>query len=145
MPYAASSSRSIETPSKPRHVDIAFDVSYAPSATFVQRLAVEPRVPKLEGVQFVSEADAEKHNMVLALLLRPLYLPPCEDFVSQSARILATYKQLCTAPDGEDPWPALPSNASGPGPFERSMRGFLQQQESLAGAARRKSCSLCTV
>ena len=43
------------------NMDIEFDESYTARGTFIQRLSAEPRVPKLEGMQYVSEATAEVH------------------------------------------------------------------------------------
>ena len=137
-PYQ-STDASTRQSKKPRFVDIPFDESYPARMTWVQRLSSEPRVPKVEGMQFVSEADMETHCMLKAVLLRPLYL---EDDVDPSEtrhqRIVRTFQQLCVAPPTETPWPALPAGPDCPGPFERGWAAFMAQQNSLAWAARRK-------
>ena len=78
-------------------MDIEFDESYTARGTFIQRLSAEPRVPKHEGMQYVSEANAEVHYMLLGILLRPLHLPvpaasPSQQDVpmTEQERVLAT-------------------------------------------------------
>ena len=72
-PFSAKNA-SEHSSSKPRYVDIPFDDSYPSRTTWVRRLASEPRVPRVEGMQFVSEADREMHFISKAVLLRPVYL-----------------------------------------------------------------------
>ena len=57
-----------------RHVDVPFDETYTAARTWVQRIAVEPRIPKPEGMQFVSRADTEMHFLTKQVLLRPIYI-----------------------------------------------------------------------
>ena len=53
------------TTKRPRFIDIPFDDSYPTCHTWVQRLATEPRVPLLQGMQFVTVAeDPEMHYTV---------------------------------------------------------------------------------
>ena len=62
-----------------RFIDIPFDDSYTMSSTWVQRIATEPRVPLLDGVQFKTEAqDPETHFMFKSIIFRPLTLVPLE-------------------------------------------------------------------
>ena len=98
-------------PRAPRHIDIEFDESYKAHGTFVQRLSAEPRIPKPEGMQYVPETNAEVHYMLLGILLRPLRLPEADLSVTQPERMLQAYRQLCTAPEGEEPWPAVARRA----------------------------------
>lgn len=44
---------------KPRHVDIPFHKDYALGKSWIQRLSREPRVPRIEGMKFHSEATPE--------------------------------------------------------------------------------------
>ena len=63
---------------------IEFDDSYPSRETFVQRLAVEPRVPVVDGMQCLSDKTPESHYMLQALLFRPVYLKPLGNCVSRS-------------------------------------------------------------
>ena len=60
---------------------------------------------------------------------------------SQTEQYLAAYRPLCTAPEGEAPWPAVARAADEPGPFERTWRAFHREQRNLAERARKKSFS----
>ena len=134
-PYAVNKSPDAQT--KPRYVDMPFDDSYVAGRTWVQRLALEPRIPKVEGFQFVTDVDPEMHFLLKAVLLRPIYLGPAvEDDDTKQVRVLRAFEQLCTAPPGEDPWPALNSGPSNPGPFERGWRQFFGAQQQLMESAR---------
>ena len=138
----STANASEHTSSKPRFVDIPFDESYPARTTWVQRLASEPRVPRVEGMQFVGEADREMHFMSKAVLLRPVYLALAGDEQeTRHLRILRSYQQLCVPPAGEDAWPALGGGPNAPGPFERGWHAFLLSQTELAASARRK-CGL---
>ena len=53
--------------------------------------------------------------------------------------MLRAYKDLCTAPAGASPWPALNGGPDAPGPFERGWRRFWQQQRPLVLEAQRKT------
>ena len=131
--------RQSQCPACPRHVDIEFDDTYPSRSTFMQRLAVEPRVPMLEGMQFVSEANAEAHYMLQAVLFRPVYLPPEEVNESRNVRLEKAYLALCTAPAGQDPWPAQNMGPANPGPFQRGWEIFLAEQKKAAREAQRKT------
>jgi hypothetical protein len=122
-PFYASSANA--EPRNPRYVDIPFDPSHPSNATFVQRLSREPRVPKLEGMQFVSDANAEVHYSFLSILLRPLTLAPLESS-TRLDRYVTTYKQLCTAPSGSNRWPAQRTSDTDLGPS--SAGGSLSSQ-----------------
>ena len=120
------------------HIEIEFEESYASRHTFTQRLAVEPRVPMVEGMQFVSDKDPEAHCMLQAILFRPVFLPPPEDSSTKAERLTNAYKQLCTAPAGEETWPAQGTGPTNPGPFQRGWRRFKAGQEEAAERARWK-------
>jgi hypothetical protein len=86
-PYAANRSPSAQT--KPRHLDTPFDDSLVAGRTWVRRLALEPRIPKVEGPQFVTDVDPEMHFLLKAVLLRPIYLGPAvEDDDTKQVRVL---------------------------------------------------------
>ena len=138
-PYGRPAGTVPNKPTLPRQIDIPFDGSYPAAASFIQRIASEPRVPKPEGMQYISEAHSEMHYMLLNILLRPLFLPPRDTCESQTEQYLAAYRPLCTAPEGEAPWPAVARTADEPGPFERSWRAFHREQRDLAERARKKS------
>ena len=88
--------------SKPRHLDIPFDGTYVASHTWVQRIAVEPRIPRLEGFTFVNQSDPEMHYMNKSVLLRPISMPARDDIdETVEMRSLRAYVKLCTAPEGE--------------------------------------------
>ena len=131
--------RQSDCPAPSRHVDIEFDDSYPSRATFVQRLSVEPRVPMLEGMQFVSEANAESHYMLQAILFRPVYLPSAEENESRDMRLLRAYKGLCTSTSCQEAWPAQNLGPDIPGPFQRGWEIFLKDQKKAAGEAQRKT------
>ncbi|CAK0895070.1 unnamed protein product, partial [Prorocentrum cordatum] len=92
------------------HVDIAFDSSYSAARNWTQRLAVEPRIPKPDGFQFVSvESNAETHYLMKSVLLRPVHLPDADvPNDTKELRYLRAYEHLCAAPEGEPEWPAQP-------------------------------------
>ena len=105
----------------------------------MQRLAVEPRVPMVEGMQFVPETNAECHYMLQAILFRPVYLPPAAEDETRSQRLLRGYRELCTPPAGQGPWPAQHLGPGNPGPFQRAWAIFVSEQESAARNAERKT------
>jgi hypothetical protein len=87
QPYAVNKSTGTKT--KPRYSDIPFDDSYVAGKTWVQRLALEPRIPKVEGFQFVTDVDPEMHFLLKAVLLRPIYLSSAvEDDDTKQVRML---------------------------------------------------------
>ena len=58
------------------HIDIPFDSSYTAARSWTQRLAMEPRIPKVEGFQFIShDTNGENHSLMKSALLRHVYLP----------------------------------------------------------------------
>ena len=122
------------------HIDIPFDPSYAAARNWTQRLATEPRIPKVEGFQFVSAgSNAETHYLMKSVLLRPVFLPCAdEDIHTKELRYLEAYKRLCSAPQGQDRWPAQPSGEASPGPFQRGWQRFLEEQEIAAERARKR-------
>ena len=104
-PFAQDAST--EHKRKPRHIEIPFHESSAAARTWTQRIAKEPRVPKPEGYKFVTDADAEMHYLLKAILLRPIYLPDqLEDDETKQMLLLRAFRDLCTAPEDEPPWPA---------------------------------------
>ena len=122
-----------------RSINIAFDSSYSAAKNWVQRIAAEPRVPKVSGFQFVAESsNAETHFLMKSILLRPLDLPIADDEVdTKELRYLAAYKELCSAPEG-DHWPAQRTSDDSPGPFERGWKRFLSEQQAIFRTAQRK-------
>ena len=120
------------------HVDIPFDPSYTAARNWTQRLCMEPRIPKVDGFQFVSvDTNPETHYLMKSILLRPVYLPPADDrLASKDLRYLEAYKALCTAPIGQDRWPAQASGPSSPGPFQRGWTTFVEEQQVAAARAR---------
>ncbi|CAK0847613.1 unnamed protein product, partial [Prorocentrum cordatum] len=85
------------------HVDIAFGSSYSAARNWAQRLAVEPRIPKAEGFQFVSaESNVETHCLMKSVLLRPVHLPDADGpNDTKELRYLRAYEHMCAAPEGE--------------------------------------------
>ena len=154
LPPFASSDTAAQ-PSKRCHLDIPFDDSYAPGRTWVQRVAQTPRVPRLEGIRFETDANPEMHYLVKSLLFRPLCLPSLQAFQSperpegtaarkaSDLRILQMYEQLCTAPAGGAAWPAQSGGPGIPGPFQRGFTAFLAEEETKAAAAVRKRVTAC--
>ena len=62
----------------------------------MQRIAEEPRVPKIDGMQFITDADPERHYLDKSVLLRPVYLKAAvEAEDTRKMRILTAYKSLC--------------------------------------------------
>jgi len=92
---------------KPRAVDIPFDTAYPGRTTWVQRLSLEPRVPKPDGMQFAPGLDEsmEMHCMtksllftprkrrILAFLQVPLLLVQCCNVVSQQVDVCFEYSR----------------------------------------------------
>ena len=122
----------------------------------MQRLAQSPRVPRLEGIRFETDANPEMHYLTKSLLFRPLHLPDQAVFASperpsgaaafkaSDLRILQMYEQLCTAPAGQAAWPAQNGGPGVPGPFERGFKAFMQGEEVKCAAALRKRITTCT-
>ena len=122
----------------------------------MQRLAQTPRVPKLEGIRFETDANPEMHYLLKSLLFRPLHLPDptvfqsperpqgTEQYKASDLRALQMYEQLCTAPEGHAAWPAQNGGPGVPGPFERGFKAFLSEEEEKASAAVRKRVTTCT-
>ena len=99
-------------------------------------------MPKPEGYKFVTDADAEMHYLLKAILLRPIYLPDqLEDDKTKQMLQLRAYRDLCTAPEDEAPWPALNGGPDAPGPFERGWKRFWQEQRPLVLEAQKKTLS----
>ena len=70
----------VEKPEKPSPDDFLFpfDDAYPLKSAYVQRIAAEPRVPRIDGCQLFcidSEAEREQGYKLLSLLLRPWQLP----------------------------------------------------------------------
>ena len=122
------------------NVDIPFDSSYSAARNYTQRLAAEPRIPKPDGYQFVSEdSNAETHYLMKSVLLKPVRLPVADGANdTKELRYLRAYEHLCAAPEGEPQWPAQPAGEGAPGPFQRGWESFATAQEQLARAARAK-------
>ena len=64
--------------------------------------------------------------------------PADDDKATYKERMLQAFQQLCSAPEGEDPWPALNGGRGQPGPFERGWRGFFDLQHQLMQTGRDK-------
>ena len=125
---------------KLRHIEIPFHETYAAARTWTQRIAREPRVPKPEGYRFITDVDAEMHYLLKAILLRPIYLPEQpEDDETKQMLLLRAYRDLCTPPENEPPWPALNGGTGAPGPFERGWHCFWQKQRTLVMEAQKKT------
>ena len=113
----------------------------------MQRLAEEPRLPNVQGFQFVNETPeaAEMHYLLKSILLRPAYLPdPDEDLYTRDLRYCKAFEAYCSAPSGEDDWPAQRLGPESPGPFQRGWtRFFTEQQEHALEASRKCLASDC--
>ena len=134
-PFAA------ENDDKGLHIDIPFDSSYTAARNWKQRLAMEPRIPKVDGFQFVNEeeANSQTHYLMKSILLRPVYMPIANDDVyTKELRYLEAYKGFCRPGDGNNDWPAQSAGPESPGPFQRSWEIFFRKQEAVERTARRK-------
>ena len=107
---------------------------------------MEPPVPKPEGYRFITNADSEMHYLLKAILLRPIHLPEQPDGDDTKHMILLrAYRDLCTPPENEPPWPAYrmeptekgPTGA--PGPFERGWKCDWKNQRSLVVEVHKKN------
>ena len=137
-PFQASDA-SARVPSKPRSVDMPFDEWYPARATWIQRLASEPRVPLVDGMQFVADDDAsmEMHCMMKAILFTPIYLAhEGDNHETRQQRLVRTFMQLCVAPPGCTAWPATRSGPNSQGPFERAWERSFSAQQNLLRSAR---------
>ena len=82
------------------------------------------------------------HYLLKAILLRPIYLPERQDGdETKQMLLLRAYRELCTAPLDESPWPALNEGPDAPGPFERGWKRFWRLQRPLVLDAQRKTLS----
>ena len=128
-----------EAASGGRFVEIDFDPSYPVASTWTQRLASEPRIPLLDGFQFVTQAAAaEEHYKLKSVIFRHMFLlaPSKETNDSRQLRVLEAYKQLCTPPAGTtEEWPATRGGPRSPGPFQRSFLQFSLHSSSEESAA----------
>ena len=75
-------------------------------------------------MQYVSEANAEVHYMLLGMMFRPIELPPDDALQSQEKRYIEAFKSLCTSGPGEAQWPAVAVNPGDKGPFQRGWEQF---------------------
>ena len=108
-------------------MDIPFDATYPGANTWAQRIATELRVPRPDGVQFVTDAQGpESNHMLKSILLRPLHMPD-KDKDSWKIRELDAFAELCTPSNTEETWPALHGGPGKPGPFQRGFAQFLEQ------------------
>jgi len=119
---------------KPRHVDIPFHKDYVLGKTWIQRLSREPRVPRIEGMKFHSEANPEMHFMLKSLLLRPIHLQSHDEANTdggdtRTMRLLHAYQSFCTSTSTEEQWSAC--GGVGPGPFQRSYKQFYASMERM--------------
>jgi hypothetical protein len=111
-------------------IHIPFDKGYAAPNTWVQRILVDPCVPRLEGFQSMINSEAEIYYMCKLVLLRPISVAVEDD--SEDSPELSTLKaisELCKAPEGEAP---------APGPVQRSWESFYAQQMDLVYSGRHK-------
>ena len=76
--------------------------------------------------------------MMLSILFRPLYLPEGGPSMNTSERVLNAYKQVCTAPEGEEAWPAVAQGPKDKWPFECGWCRFETEQDGIAQVAKRK-------
>ena len=130
-----------DTTTRPRYVDIPFDFSYPVANSWVQRISTEPRVPRPEGMQFVTVTqDPELNHMLKGILLRPLRMPEqgsTDD--SLKVRELDAFAELCVPSNPGDTWPALHSGPGKPGPFQLGFEEFLNKIQPHYEAATVKS------
>ena len=130
-PFAVASAQAPRR--KPRHIDIPFHHDYMLGKTWIQRLSREPRVPRIEGMKFHSEANSEMHYLMKSLLLRPIHIPPpvvdVDEGDSRMLRLLHAYQAFCTSAHTQEKWHAC--GGDGPGPFERSYAEFRASMEKL--------------
>jgi hypothetical protein len=144
LPYWKAGDRRPADASAAQHIDIPSDESYSAAKNWVQRLAEEPRLPNVQGFQFVSETpdSAEMRYILKSVLLRPAHLPCADEAVyTRELRYLKAYEAFCTAPAGEEAWPAQRLGPESLGPIQRGWKAFMQQQEELASTARVKCLS----
>ena len=128
-------------PAFSRHIGVPFDPRYAAARTWVQRILLEPRVPKPEGYRFMTDADAEMHYMLKAILLRPVYLSPSsEEPETKEMLLLRAYRALCTSADADRRWSSVNMGADAPGPFERGWHEFWSMTRPLVGKPNAKVC-----
>jgi len=125
---------------KPRHIDIPFCNDYALGKTWIQRLSREPRVPRIDGMKFHSDANPEMQCLMKSLLLRPVHIPPPEENLGEGdprvLKLLHAYQTFCTSANAKEEWQAC--GRGGPGPFQKSYAQFKASMEKHAEAARRK-------
>jgi len=143
-PWAAASAQAPRH--KPKHVDIPFHEDYMLGKTWIQRLSREPRVPRIEGMKFHSEANAEMHYLLKSLLLRPIHILPegisnAEEQDSRMLKLLRAYQAFCTSANKQKEWHAC--GGAGPGPFEKSYAEFRSSMEKLAHHIWKPSVGQC--
>ena len=82
------------------------------------------------------------HYLLKAIFFRPVYMPELQDGdETKQMLLLRAYRDLCTPPENEAPWPAKNGGPDSPGPFERGWRCFWQKQRPLILAAQKKTLS----
>ena len=137
-PYALKSAQASRR--TPKHIDIPFDEDYVLGKTWVQRLSREERVPRIEGMKFHAEANAEMHYLMKSVLLRPIHPERQQDQNAAADTnhiiLLNSYQSFCTSSNADEKWDAIPG--SGPGPFQRSYMEFKKSMEQPAKQAKRK-------
>ena len=112
----------VEKPETPSADDFLFpfDEAYHLKSAYVQRIAAEPRVPRIDGCQLFcidSEAEREQGYKLLSLLLRPWRLPAGHANMESPPDIFVGSYDL-DAPRGKR--------------FQASWESFLQTQQASA-------------
>ena len=83
-------------------------------------------------MQFITDADPERHYLDKSVLLRPVYLRPAEDAEdTREMRILRAYQSLCTPGSVDETWPALDCGPENPGPFQRGWQASVPTDGEL--------------
>ena len=79
---------------------IPFDTPCAAGHTCTQRMALDPRIPTAEGLQFVTEVHPEVHVLLKSVLFRPVYMHATAlPGDTRQFRTLRVREKLCTVPN----------------------------------------------
>ena len=112
-------------------VDLEFASEYALTATHMQRIASEMRVPLFEGFTMpASNSDSETAAMYKQILLRPTAVVLSDE--PQDVRLVKAFQQFCAYNHDQA------KSSAGANAFTRNWLAFAEQQDAQALIARHR-------
>ena len=118
---------------RPRFIDVEYAAEYSLSASHMQRIATEFRVPLFQGFTMPATGmDSETAAMYKQILLRPTSVPICDQ--PEDLRVVAAFQRFCAPTTNTE----LDRSKAGANAFTRSWLTYARGQEEHAMEARRR-------